>query len=577
MTALKQADALPMPSPLSVVRMLWKRKISIVLIWASVSVVALAIVWRLPAIYKTEALILVDSQKIPEKYVSSTVSTDLQDRLATINQQILSSTRLKKIIDDFGLYREERKAKYEEEILEMMRRDISVNLVKGWIGNRPGAFRVGYEGPDPGVVAQVANRIANLYIEENLKTREVQAEGTSEFIDTQLQEAKKKLDELEAAVSDYKLKHNGELPEQQNALIGVLSRLQVELEANRDALNRAQQTKITLEANLQAAESSFAARTSAAETAVPGSTNKPPADPEPNQPVRKKASEVLAAQLDVLRVRYSDDYPDVKRMRADIAKLQALERAMEAEATASSDRFTKGKAAAAAVPNTQSKSVNPPKPAAASPQFSPLWTRIQDLKSQITLANSEFETRRSDQARILRDIANYQARVNKLPVREQEMAGIMRDYEISKANYKSLLDKKISAEMATDMERRQKSERFTVIDPAAVPVLPTKPNRLLLGGLGILLGLILGVGTGIGNELRHDVLLGEWELPSDATILARLPYIEIQGASPVPAATQGGTRKKRLRRAWHLAFLSSAVLSILGVIAAGVYFMARGF
>src|SRR5436305_618976 len=137
-----------------------------------------------------------------------------------------------------------KKSAVQEEILEMMRKDISIKLERGWVGNRPGAFRIGYQGSDPATVAQVANRITNLFIEENLKTREVQAEGTSEFIDTQLQESKKRLDELEKAVSDFKVRYNGELPQQENSLSSTLARLQVELEANRDSLNRTQQNKV---------------------------------------------------------------------------------------------------------------------------------------------------------------------------------------------------------------------------------------------------------------------------------------------------------------------------------------------
>ena len=150
------------------------------------------------------------------------MNTDVGDRLQTISQQILSSTRLQKIIDDFGLDSEEKKTHFQEEIIDLMRKDIDIKLERGWTGGRPGAFRVAYRGPNPNIVAEVANRISNLFIEENLKTREVQAEGTSEFIDAQMQDAKKKLSETETAVSQFKLQHNGELPQQESALMGTL-------------------------------------------------------------------------------------------------------------------------------------------------------------------------------------------------------------------------------------------------------------------------------------------------------------------------------------------------------------------
>src|SRR5258708_7806932 len=141
--------------PLSIARILWKRKFLILICWVMVSSTVAVVVYRLPTLYTAEALILVDAQKIPEKFVTSTVSTDVQDRLASISQQILSSNRLKKIIEDFDLYRIEKKSAVQEEILDKMRQDITIKLERGWIGNRPGAFRIGYQGRDPAIVAQV--------------------------------------------------------------------------------------------------------------------------------------------------------------------------------------------------------------------------------------------------------------------------------------------------------------------------------------------------------------------------------------------------------------------------------------
>ena len=248
-------------SPRSIIRTVWKRRMCIGLVWLVLAICSGAVVHKLPAVYTSEAVIVVDSQKIPEKFVSATVASDLQDRIETIKQQILTSGKLKKIIYDYSLYRDKRKTHFEEEILELMRRDISITLIEsvraGGLG-RPGAFRIGYTGSEPTLVAQVANRLANLYVQENLTTREVQAQGTSEFLETQLQEAKRRLDQLEASVSSYKLKHIDELPQQQDALVGALAQLRIQLEANRDAINRAQQTKIILENSLSAAEMNLA-------------------------------------------------------------------------------------------------------------------------------------------------------------------------------------------------------------------------------------------------------------------------------------------------------------------------------
>jgi polysaccharide biosynthesis transport protein len=553
--------------PLSIARMLWKRKWPILIFWVLIACSSAVIVRKLPTLYSAEALILVDAQKIPEKFVTSTVSTDVQDRLASISQQILSSTRLKKIIDDFDLYREERKSLVQEEILEKMRNDISIRLERGWIGNRPGAFRIGYQGPDPAVVAQVANRIANLYIEENLKTREVQAEGTSEFIDTQLQESKKRLDQLEKAVSDYKIQHNGELPQQESAISGILSRMYGELQANRDVATRAQDTRNTLEGTLRIAEATLTALQQSAqqpEQASPATVS--PAATPPKASARPRTSDSLRAQLETLRVRYNEQHPDVKRLRIELAKVQALEQQEE-------------QANLEAAPSSGTTPSVAPRPASPDRnrmalEITQAADRVSTLRTQITTAAREYDKRRAEEQRLSKEIANLEARLSRLPVREQEMAQITRDYEISKANYRSLLDKKFSAEMSTDMERRQKSERFTVIDPARVPEKPFKPNRPLLYSMGIFAGLLIGLAVGVSTEMRQNVILGEWELPAGTPILGRLPHIEL--GMPATVRLSGGHRAL-LKRRLRILLVSSALFSILCIAAVGIYFIRGRF
>lgn len=149
------------------------------------------------------------------------------------------------------------------------------------------------------------------------------------------------------------------------------------------------------------------------------------------------------------------------------------------------------------------------------------------MTAQIKAAETEIETRKAEQQRILRELDLYQRRTENLPLREQEMARITRDYEMSKENYKSLLEKKMAAEMALDMERRQQSERFTVLDRARVPEKPVKPKRPQLYAAGTALSLALGLLVGFAAELRKNVVLGEWELPEGTPILARLPHIEV--------------------------------------------------
>ncbi|HXB75643.1 MAG TPA: Wzz/FepE/Etk N-terminal domain-containing protein [Candidatus Acidoferrales bacterium] len=533
-------------SPFSIARMLWKRKTLIVALWLLLSAVTGFVVWRLPSVYSSEAVILVDSQKIPDKYVTSTVSTDLQDRLATLNQQILSATRLKKVIDDLDLYHDERQTHVEEEIIEMMRKDIAVKVERGWIANRPGAFRIVYQGQNPGVVAQVANRIAGFYIEENMKTREIQAAGTSDFIESQLQQAKKGLDDLEAAVSAYKLKHNGELPQQENSIAGNLARLQVELEASRDAMNRAQQTKVLLEGTLSAAETDLSAHQSAFRALISQGANDAGVENvlAPGQmPRPKRESEALEERLDILRLQFTEDFPEVKQLEALVARIKQRE-----DSAASSAHGSLAPAPLARAPKqTVAATANLPEPG----ELVRTRERVELLHTQLALTANEIESRTREQERVIASIHSYQSRMETLPVREQEMAQLTRDYEISKSNYKSLLDKKISAEMATDMERRQKSERFTMLDSARIPEKPLKPNRPMLAGGGTGAALLLSLAIAFVLEKRKGLFLGEWELPPQTVVLGRLPEIQFSAvgrAKAVPERRQRHWFGRKLTR-----------------------------
>ena len=526
----ESSSGLPGLSRLSILRTIGKRKVRIILAWALFAAVTVAVVRYLPAVYLAESVVLIGSQKIPEKFVSATVASDLEDRIAAIRQMLLSGPELKKIIDEFGLYADQRKTRFEEEILDTMRKDISITVEAVGKGNaaRPGAFRIGYQSSDPNLAMRVANCLTDLSVEQNLKTREGEAAGTSEFLDTQLAEAKKRLDQLEAAVSVYKLQHNGELPQQETSLTARLSRLQTELEVNRDAINRAQQTRIILESNLNAIEATMSAQVRAwqqAQHAADESGSVYYGDPAQ---APKKKSEVLQEQLELLRGRYKETHPDIIAIRTQLEKLKAAE---EREAAAAAEEPEKPANAAGA---TASKRTPVREPA----EFPRMREQVGGLQSQIKGSDKELEDRKAEQQRIMRDIEAYQRRVERLPVREQEMAQLTRDYEMSKDNYKSLLDKKLAASMALDMERRQQSERFIVLDRAQVPKKPIKPKRPLLYAGGAVAGLALALLLGLGAEMRQNVVLGEWELPEGTVVLARLPRIAVPGGGEKPAAAR---------------------------------------
>ena len=503
--------------PLSLARILWKRKLHVLITAAALSagVITVVLVW--PATYRAETLILVDSQKIPEKFVSATVSAELQDRLATISQRILSSTKLQNIIETFRLYEKERKRLVQEEIVEMMRNDIKVTAEKGWVQNRPGAFRVSYEGRNPNTVAEVTNQLGSLFIDENLRARETIAEGTSDFMKSQLSDGKKNLDEEEKRVSEYKLQHNGELPEQEGALTASLAQLSVQLQGNQEAMNRAYANQSTLQSAIRLAQivadaSQSPSKKSADGDQAPGASSRP---------VVERSEDTLKAMetelADLLKT-VTEAYPRVQALRASIAQLKPrVDKERIAEA---SDR-----------------------------------EHVESLKAQLAEVDRDINQRTLENQRLLQQINAIQSHLAQLPLREQEMAALTRDYEISKANYKSLLDKLYAADMATEMERRQKSERFTVLDPARIPEKPIRPDRPLFAGLGCLGALSLSIGYWLFTDIRKNKFLGEWELPDGVEVLGRVPLLYAAGAT-----------RNRGFRIWWRRLAVPATMQLLGII-----------
>ncbi len=488
-------NAHPEFSPLSLTRMLWKSRALIGLIWIFLCLFSAAAVWMIPPVYRAEAVILVDSQKVPERYVASTVNADVQDRLATISQQILSTGRLQKIIDNFHLYQRERASLPQEEIIETMRRDTKITLERGLGQEHTSAFRISYQGQDPATVAEVANQIGSLFIDENLRTRESHAEGTSEFIGAQLEQAKKTLTDLESQVEDYKLKHKGELPEQESSLAGELSRAQIELQVNADAIDRAGRQKALLSTSVALAESTTRALEGAAAKSAP---------PAAAASAESNHAAALQAELDALRLRYTEDHPDIKRLEKLVA--QALQ----------TDKTARPAGTAAA------KATNSD---GAGPDLLQQRERVANLRTELALAGHEQDIKTAERKQLLSRVAGMQARMDTLPVREQQLTALSRDYEIAKANYKALLNNRLSADMATDMERRQQGERFAMIDPAQPPSKPFSPDRAAWLGGACAVSLLLSVVAGVVREMKRNVLLGEWELPPDVPILGRITAI----------------------------------------------------
>src|SRR3989449_9623701 len=223
-----------------------RRKWLAILTFAAPFAVAMSLGMALPNIYQATATVLVHRQQLPETFVQPTVTSALETRLHTISQEILSRSRLEALITRFGLYPDLSKRVSAEEVIERMRGDIKLELKAVEArGQREAtvAFAIKYLGSDPQTVAQVTNTLASFYIEENLKVRERQATGTAEFLKVQLEETKKRLDEQERQVSEFKRRYLGELPQQMETNVATLERFHIQLRLNSDNQTRAMERR----------------------------------------------------------------------------------------------------------------------------------------------------------------------------------------------------------------------------------------------------------------------------------------------------------------------------------------------
>jgi polysaccharide chain length determinant protein (PEP-CTERM system associated) len=461
-------------------------------------------------------VVLAESQKIPETFVPATVQVVLEARLDTLKQQVLSNDRLWALIQEFKLYSDQRARGTREEVLALMRSDITIGLERSWSATRPGAFRVSYTAHDARTAADVTNRIARFFIEENLRERAAEAKGTSQFLEAQLEDARRQLHEQELRLSAYKRNYNGELPQQEAALLAQMGQSRIELLGTQDAIARAQQNKAALEATLNGAEASLRERTQRTHRRA---LENPPPEATASIPARE-LSELDRARIELrdLRLRYHDQHPEVQRVIREIARLEAQ------QATTGPNT---GEPASA---RTEVRTAATPEPEADVVAEAEA-ARIRDTRSQLAVVTRDVENLDAQRKRILQDIADTQLRLKAVPIREQELATITRDYDTMRASYSSLLSKKFSADVAKDMEQEQKAERFVMLDRARVPEKPVRPHKGVLIMIGSIGSLVASAALAFLLEWKRNTLLGEWELPAGAPVLGRIPRLRVHAAS----------------------------------------------
>jgi polysaccharide biosynthesis transport protein len=447
--------------------------------------VACALAWLLPARYRSDATILIEKPKVPKQYVLPNIESDPQEQLEELTQQILSSTRLQRIIDDFHLYSGGLAGLAMGGPVEKMRKDIQIDQVlsgpkSGGSKTSPLAgFTISYSGYDPQLVQNVTARLVSLFIEENLRTRENQSESTTAFLDRQLQEAKTDLEEQTLRIKKFKAMYVGQLPEELQSNLQVMSGLQLRLQQASESLNRSEQQKLYLNSMLSAYRSApFLATTGAGGAPID---------------IDSQLS-LLKAQLAELESRYTDKHPAILQIRDQIAKAEKLK--AEAQTDKGSDD--------AGLPVSRG---------------------VAEIKSQLKGTELDIQVRKKEIAAIASEMQAYEQRLKDTPLRDQQLAELTQQYNQSRLNYEDLLGKKNGSALATDMERAQQGEQFTLLDPPERPNSPYFPNRLVTTLVGLVAGLMAALVFAFARESLDDHIHADVEVSkiAKAPILVTIP------------------------------------------------------
>jgi succinoglycan biosynthesis transport protein ExoP len=479
--------------------------------------------WILPPRYKSSTVILVQQPTMPQSYVAPNINDDLQARLASMTQQILSRTRLLMIIQNLHLYDGERRKLTDDQEVADMRENISLDPVRDPDRQDISAFTVSYSAHNPHVAQQVTAELTGLFISEDQKAIQQESQGTTDFLEKQLEDARESLSEQEAKVQQFEAQHQGALPTQEQSNLAILDGMQSQLQSEEDALNTAKQQRVYLQTLLEQQ------RNSQSRLRPSGGDGSEASTPTDLASIDNQI-ETLKAQLADLNSRYTDNYPDVLSTKSQIAKLEVIRDNLVAA--------SKSKSREAKQTGDSSLMTDPTLTGAA-----------QQTQSQLQANQVEIQNRESAVAGLKARINDYQGRLNAEPGTEEQLEELTRGYDQSKTNYDDLLKKKDASSMATSMEEMQQGERFVMIDPPSLPSKPDFPNRLKFCGIGLAVGLALGTLVAGGFEFMDD------RLHSEKQIKALLQIAVISEIPQIMTPVDEQNLRKRMALGWVAAVL----------------------
>jgi len=522
----RQSEESGSPGVLQYVAVIAKRRWWIVLSTCTFWVLALTASLLVQPKYKSETVILIEQPQVSADYVKPSVAIDLQQRLQNLTEQVESRTRLVKIINDFHLYGSQPNQVVPDDTVQRMRTDIKIDLVKSE-REEVSAFKLSYSAPSPVIAQEVTNQLTSQFIAEETHSQERLAEGTTEFLDNELNDARRDLEQQERALGDFRSKYLGELPDQMSSNVQILSGLQTQLASATGALHQAEQQRLYL---VSLVGQSKPSNVDVAESEHPIPLGTPSLDQQ---------LERMKSQLAELSIRYKPQHPDIIRLQEQIANAEKQKRQLEDEVKA-------GKR------NPESVGLGTGQP------ISP----VAQLQGQVKANELEIANRKQEIKSLEARTAQYEARLNLTPMREQQYAAVDRNYQQSRTNYESLLAKKLQSEMATNLEKRQQGQQFRMIDPPSLPQRPYFPNRLAFALGGLISGAFLGIAVCVLLQTVSPWIYQEQQL---ADLRPETPVLII--IPPLPSVHERRAEARRLRWEFAAGVAVSLVVPVLTLFA----------
>ncbi len=450
--------------------------------WLIVPIVAsviagLVLLKVLPKEYRSTATLAVAAPAVSPNLVNQAAQLDNHERLRALSQQLVSTGILSRVVREEGLGNAA-----DDKLIARVRQAISISVPDPVAQvNEPrrlDAFLVSYGDPEPARAQSVANRLVNVFVDENSRRRTATAEGTAAFITAQLQASQQRLSELEARLRASKEAYMGQLPEQTQANLSTLSGLRQQLEANATALRGEQDRLSMIERQIEGLQ-----RGSSDVIFLPGVNGTPQAQTPESRVV------LLERELADARAMYTAKHPEVQRLEEDLRNARA---------------------------DAQAERAKPESDRVAQLSLDPTFRQLTADREMSRLRIRDLQRSESD---LRRQIGVYQARVEAAPRVEQQLASVQRDYDLERQQYSELSSKLHTATIAENVERNRSGEQFTVLYAATLPLVPVKPVPWRVMLIAVAAGLCLGAGATLGREYLdrsvHDVreLRDEFQLP----------------------------------------------------------------